>query len=275
MLPGHGLDLACLASGEGPLVLLLHGFPDTARGWDHAREALAARGYRAVAPFMRGYDPSPPSPDGRYGIDDLARDAIALLEALSESPAVVVGHDWGATAALGCAHLAPERVRLLVTLAIPHPRAVVPSPGLAFRARHFVGFKLPGAVRRLERRGFAQVDELVARWSPRWRFGPEETADVKRAFAAPGSAAAAVEYYRQVGARLPRSQLARVEVPAVAFAGESDGVLTDVDTYERARRFHEDHYEVVRMPGGHFLHREHPERFAEALGEVLGRLAPA
>jgi pimeloyl-ACP methyl ester carboxylesterase len=105
----NGLHFAYLEEGSGPLVLLLHGFPDTAHTWDHLRSGIAAKGYRAVSPFMRGYRPTAiPAHDADQ--ETLARDALALIEALGATEAVVIGHDWGASAAYGAAALAPERV---------------------------------------------------------------------------------------------------------------------------------------------------------------------
>ena len=122
----NGLRIAYLEAGKGPLVLLLHGFPDTAHTWDRALPALADAGFRAVAPFMRGYHPTAIPADGAYDSDTLAADAVALITALGEEQAIVVGHDWGASAAYGAATIAPERVKKLVVLAIPHPKSLNP-----------------------------------------------------------------------------------------------------------------------------------------------------
>src|SRR5258708_3650864 len=91
----NGVRFAYLEEGRGPLVLLLHGFPDTPQTWDRARPALAEAGYRAVTPFMRGYAPTEIPHAEAYDSDTLGRDALALIEALGERDAVVVGHDWG------------------------------------------------------------------------------------------------------------------------------------------------------------------------------------
>src|SRR6188768_370834 len=94
----NGLRFAYLEEGEGPLVLLLHGFPDTARTWDSLRTRIAATGRRAVSPFMRGYHPTQiPVKDTHQ--ETLGRDALALITALGHREAVIVGHDWGASAA--------------------------------------------------------------------------------------------------------------------------------------------------------------------------------
>src|SRR3954469_17839594 len=92
-----GVDLAYLEAGEGPLALCLHGFPDSAWTWRHLLPELAGAGYRAVAPFMRGYDPTEVPDDGRYFVGDLVRDVSELYGSLGgDDRAVLIGHDWGA-----------------------------------------------------------------------------------------------------------------------------------------------------------------------------------
>lgn len=263
-----GIDFAVLEEGEGPLVLLLHGFPDTAHSWDRAREALAGAGYRAAAPFMRGYRPTAIPADGDYSPDTLGRDVAELIAALGEESAIVVGHDWGASAAFSAAIAHPERVRFLVTVAIPHPASLRPTPLLLWRARHFFAFKLPRAADRVRKNDFAYIDELYRRWSPAWDFSAEETAPVKEVFADPASLEAALGYYRAVGVQLPRSHRGRVTMPSVAFAGATDGGVKPA-AFERARRLYADRYEIVLLPGGHFLHREDPELFCDQLIERL------
>src|ERR1700761_8506930 len=104
----NGLKFAYLEEGTGPLVLLLHGFPDTAHTWDDLRPRIAAKGYRAVSPFMRGYHPTE-VPDRDPNQETLARDPLALIDALGATEAIVIGHDWGASAAYGSAALGPEQ----------------------------------------------------------------------------------------------------------------------------------------------------------------------
>ncbi len=82
---------------------------------------VAKAGFRAVAPFTRGYFPSEIPEDAQYDIETLGRDVLALIEALGEQTAILVGHDWGALAGYAAAALDPDRVRLLVTLSTPHP----------------------------------------------------------------------------------------------------------------------------------------------------------
>src|SRR5205807_3317041 len=107
----NGIQFHYLEAGSGPLVLCLHGFPDHARSFRFQLPALAKAGFRAVAPYLRGYAPTDVPEAGPYQSAALAKDAVALIDALSpKEPAFVFGHDWGALAAYGAAILAPNRV---------------------------------------------------------------------------------------------------------------------------------------------------------------------
>jgi pimeloyl-ACP methyl ester carboxylesterase len=267
----NGVRFAYLEEGSGPLVLLVHGFPDTPHTWDAVRPAVAALGYRVVTPFTRGYYPTAIPADGAYDSDTLGRDVVALIEALGAERAVVVGHDWGASAAYSAASLAPERVSRLVTLAIPHPASIRPSLGLLWTVRHFVTLRLPGAVARTRANDFAVIDELWQRWSPAWKVPAGETDAVKESFRHPGSLDAALGYYRALRPTLPPAQRKRITVPTVSFAGTDDNIAPEA--YDRAASRFAGGYEVVRVPGGHFMHREHPEPFIRELVRVLGKPA--
>ena len=264
----NGLRFAYLEEGAGPLVLLLHGFPDTPHTWDAVRPAVAARGFRVVTPFMRGYFPTAVPADGAYDSDTLGRDALALIDALGEKRAIVAGHDWGASAAYSAAILGREHVSRLVTVGIPHPASIKPSLGLLWTVRHFITLKLPWAESHARANDFAHIDELVQRWSPAWKVPPGETDAVKEAFRHPGCLDAALGYYRALRFTLPASQRKRITVPTVSFAGTDDNIAPDA--YDRAASWFTAGYEVVRVPGGHFMHREHPEPFIRELVRVLG-----
>jgi pimeloyl-ACP methyl ester carboxylesterase len=271
-MTANGVRFAYLEEGAGPLVLLVHGFPDTPHTWDEVRPALANAGFRAVSPFTRGYFPTAVPADRRYDSVTLGRDVLAWIEALGERQAIVVGHDWGASAAYLAAALAPERVRFLVTVAIPHLASLRPSPRLLWGARHMILFQRRNAEAKVSANDFAHVDELVRRWSPAWNVPPGETAAVKAAFRHPESLTAALGYYRAISLRPPRELRQRVSVPSVVFSGADDGILRLQD-YERARGRYAAPHEIVHMPGGHFLHREHPVRFIGELLRVLGQMA--
>jgi pimeloyl-ACP methyl ester carboxylesterase len=264
----NGLRFAYLEEGTGPLVLLLHGFPDTAQTWDRTMSELAKVGFRAVAPFMRGYHPTAIPSDGKFDADTLGRDALGLIEALGAEQAIVVGHDWGASTAYSAAALGPERVRFLITLSIPHPRSIALTPMNIWRLRHFLPLRRAGAAAKIRAGNFAYIDELWHRWSPTWRDIPaSETAAVKEAFAHPGCLEAACSYYKFISPRMPPSHRVDIRVPTVCFAGEHD--LVAPRAYEKARTCFTASYEVVQVPGGHFMHREHPEEFHRELVRIV------
>ena len=259
----NGLRFAYLAEGTGPLVLLLHGFPDTAHSWDHVRPQIAAKGYRAVSPFTRGYHPSE-IPTRDTDQDTLARDVLALITALGETQAILVGHDWGASAVYGAASIDPSRVKKLVALAIPHPATLRPTPRKLWGVRHFASYKLPGAAARFAKDDFAALRAICARWSPTWSPSPDEFAAVREAFSHADSLSAALGYYRALSPILPAFFRSKIDVPTVVFSG-TDDPMADRSDYEHARRMFRGEYHIEEMPGGHFLHREHPEIFAERL----------
>lgn len=128
----NGIRLHIAERGSGPLVILLHGFPECWYSWRHQLEALAEAGFHAVAPDQRGYCRSD-RPEGidRYTIFHLVGDVIGLMDALDEESAVVVGHDWGAPVAWHTALMRPDRVRGVAALSVPYrPRPPAPPLGL-------------------------------------------------------------------------------------------------------------------------------------------------
>lgn len=271
VVTANGVAFSYVEEGTGPLVLMMHGFPDTLHTWDHARPVVAQAGFRAVTPNMRGYAPTGLPPDGRYDLDALGEDVLALIEALGESKAIVIGHDWGATAAYAAAALGPERVRLLITLAVPHPRAIPKTPRQVWSMRHFLVLRRASIAAKLRADEMRYIDALWRRWSPAWRDLPaSETAAVKEAFAQPGCLEAACRYYASIplSGKLPPSAKVQIEVPTIVFSGEHDHQMR-LRTYEKARKYFASSYEIVRVPGGHFMHREHPDRVVAELVRVV------
>src|SRR5579859_6091395 len=117
----NGIAIHVAEAGSGPLVLLLHGFPELSHSWRHQLPALAGAGYRAVAPDMRGYGGSSrPAAVDAYDIVHLTGDVLGLMDALGEERAVLVGHDWGAPVVWHLALRAPERVRGVAALSVPY-----------------------------------------------------------------------------------------------------------------------------------------------------------
>ena len=259
----NGLSFAYIEEGSGPLVLMFHGFPDTPHTWDDVRPKIAAKGYRVVTPFMRGYRPTDiPSRDTND--ETLARDVLGLVDALGEERAIIVGHDWGASAVYGAAALDSSRVSKLVAVAIPHPATLAPTPAKLWAARHFIAYKIPGAASRFARNDFAALPAICKRWSPEWTPSAEELAPVRECFADRASLDAAFGYYRALRFSAPTWLRAKIPVPTIVFSGTGDPSVNRAD-YEKARRMFTGDYTIEEIPGGHFMHREHPDAFARRL----------
>jgi pimeloyl-ACP methyl ester carboxylesterase len=193
-----GLPYVVSVTGDGPDIVLLHGFPDTPYSWDEFQDALVAAGWRVSVAWLRGYHPETLVPGRGYDPETLGRDGLGLLDALGLSRAVIFGHDWGALIAYTAATLAPERVRAIVTSGIPHPSVLRRTPAALWAVRHFIGLKLPWAERATRRNNLAYIDELYTRWAPNWS-GPERDESVRRAkqaLSSPETLSAAIDYYR-------------------------------------------------------------------------------
>jgi pimeloyl-ACP methyl ester carboxylesterase len=147
----NGIELQVTEAGNGPLVILLHGWPECSYSWRHQVPALAAAGYRVVAPDLRGFGASD-APTGveQYEVHVILADILGLMDALGEDQAVVVGHDWGAILAWQFALLAPERFRAVVGMSVPYwgrgPASIVESLKRAFRDNfnYILYFQEPG-----------------------------------------------------------------------------------------------------------------------------------
>ena len=266
-IDANGLRFAYLAEGQGPLVLLLHGFPDTARSWDHARPAIAAAGFRAVSPWTRGYAPTA-IPERDTDLETLARDALALIAALGETSAILVGHDFGAATGYAAASLEPARIRKLVAIGIPHPATLTPSPRALWGVRHFIAYKLPGAASRFAADDFAALPAICKRWSPTWDPPAAEFAPIRETFSDRASLDAAFGYYRKLAFRPEPFMRTPITVPTAVFAGTDDPIVQPA-AYRAAQRMFTSDYEVVEMRGGHFMHREHPDEFLAKLLPLL------
>ena len=259
VVEANGLTFHYLEAGEGPTVLALHGFPDHARSYRHQLTALAAAGYRVVAPYMRGYAPTEIPEGGYFGVPALAEDAVALAEALSDEPVVLIGHDWGAAAAHAAAALAPERFSKLITIAVPYgpafTQSLVTSPEQQRRSWYMYYFQMPFSDQAVALNDFAFIERLWRDWSPSWDIPMDELAAVKATLARPGVATAALNYYRHTfnpPSNAPPQALAtetpQIEVPTLYIHGREDdcigveladghgGVLPEWTTEGRGRR---------------------------------------
>jgi len=278
-IEANGIEFAYLEEGSGPLVLLLHGYPETARGWKSVQSRLAAAGYRVVAPNMRGYAPSGFAPDEDYTVGTLGADALALIAALGEDQAVVVGHDWGATAAMAAAATDPETVVGLVSLTIPHPMATQPSLSLFLNAPHFIYYQFPWASWLVSRNDFAHIDGIIDAWAPTFDADRRDTGAIKVALSVDGGVEAILGYYWSISADPTPGTIradidTRFEMPTLMIAGADDGAL-DISLFKEGEAGFTGPYTYVELEGvGHFPQVEAPDEVAAALLGFLKTLEP-
>jgi pimeloyl-ACP methyl ester carboxylesterase len=264
-----GQTFRYLDSGQGPLVLLFHGFPDVPDSWDSIRTRLNAEGFRTVVPFLRGYHPATFS-DRKYRATDLADDFALLLDALGEQAGAVVGHDWGTAVAYGAATKYPDRVTKLVAIGIPHPVTIKPKPFEAAAGRHFLYFKLPWAALTARAFDLKLVDRLYRRWSPNWN-GPareQSVAESVQALREKRVLRGALSYYKALNP-LDRFSRARIAVQGLIVGGSDDP-----DIFQRAYAATPSRFTApcdVRIieGAGHWPHREQENAFVAVLLDFL------
>jgi pimeloyl-ACP methyl ester carboxylesterase len=278
----NGVRLHAAEAGQGPLVLLLHGFPQFWWTWRHQLTGLAAAGLRVVAPDLRGYGASDKPPRG-YDLPTAAADAAAVIRALGEQEAVVVGSDWGGLVGWTMAALHPRSVRRLVVVSAAHPRRLRASVTDARQRRalaYALRFQLPRLPeRRLTRADDDPVAELMRRWAgPSWLQTTdfaEAVARYRSASRIPQAAYGAMEYYRWAGRsqlrpdglRFARRMAAPITAPTLQLHGALDRYVLP-STARGSDRYVAGAYEWRELPGvGHFPHEEAPDTVTEAIAD--------
>ena len=268
--------LHCVEAGAGPPVVLLHGFPEFWYSWRHQLPALAAAGYHAVAPDMRGYDRSEKPPGvGSYRPDLLARDVAELIRALGSERAVVVGHDWGGAVAWHFAMRHPDLLERLVILDAPHPERMARALRTFSQLRrswYMLFFQLPWLPEAvLGARDFGLIRRTF-RHDP-VRPGALSEEDIDRyveALSQPGARTGALNYYR-AAFRDPRQALARpprIDHPVLLIWGGKDAyvppelALPDTELVPNAR------VEVI-PEASHWVQNDQPERVNARLLDFL------
>ena len=270
-IEANGIRFGYLEAGQGPLVLLFHGYPETARSWSPVQQQLASRGYRVIAPFMRGYPPSSFADNEDYTVGALSNDVIALIEAFGADQAAIVGHDWGASAVYRAAMDQPEKVSALVALAIPHPIAIADDPTVLIKANHFIYYQFPTAERLVWSYDFVHIEKIYETWSPTFRPPQEEIDDVKATFRVPGAIKGALGYYWSFFGSPQSDPTTQITVPSLVIAGEADGAA-DIARYAKAEAGFTSDYRLETLEGvGHFPQIEAPDEVAELIGDHLDR----
>ena len=267
------VELHYVEAGDGPLVLLLHGFPEFWYGWRQQIAPLARAGFRVVAADLRGYNlSSKPDAFADYTADKLAEDVRGLIRELGAESAMVVGHDWGGTVAWALAMNHPEVVDRLVILNAAHPRKL--NEGLRnlrqlLRTWYFFYFQTPRLPERRARRRHWRFFKRFLR-DARPPHTEQEIDRYVEAWSQPGAAKAMIDYYRAAVRLQPKQdELRPVTAPTLVIWGQGDRYLGP----KLAEPHHEDVPNldrVERLPdASHWVHHDEAERVNELLVDFL------
>lgn len=259
---------------DGPLVILLHGFPEFWYGWRKQIEFLAGQGFRVWAPDQRGYNLSDkPGGLAAYSLNELCADVIGLIDAAGREKAFLVGHDWGAGVAWWMACKYPERLSKLVILNAPHHKVFrkVLNTDRAQRRKswYMLFFQIPWLPEALiglgNNNGLAQA---LRRSSRPGTFTEAELAEYRKAWSQPGALTSMINWYRAVAQQPPEAPDPRVKVPTLLLWGKQDIALNpemaqaSIDLCENGRLVYFD-------SATHWLHREESERVNQLMVEFL------
>jgi pimeloyl-ACP methyl ester carboxylesterase len=268
-----GSRLHYVEVGDGPLIVLLHGFPEFWFSWRFQIPALAAAGFRVVAPDMRGYNlSSRPTSVTEYDIDFLTADVRDLIRERGAERAFLAGHDWGAAVAWATAGQHPESVERLAILNVPHPRRMLHGlrrPRQLLKSWYMFFFQVPLLPERLlsarDWRAFRYGFEHDARPGA---FTSDDIARYVEAWSQPGAVTAMLNYYRAAFRQSPRradSRIGQITAPTLVIWGEQDRYL-GVELAEPDRADVPNLEGVVRIPDAtHWVHHDQPERVSELL----------
>jgi pimeloyl-ACP methyl ester carboxylesterase len=286
----NGIELKLVEYGDGPVVVLCHGFPELGFSWRHQVFALAAAGYRVLVPDMRGYGGSSrPAETDAYDLLTIAGDLVGLLDDIDAENAVFVGHDWGAAAVWQVALAHPGRVRAVAGLSVPiAPRAPVP-PIPVLRRRlgddfYMVWFQQPGVADPVlngnVRRTLLADDVHVSAWSsgplaPRPFMTEEELAVFIAAFERTGFTGG-LNYYRNLDRNWALTEhLAgrTIDCPSLFLTGSDDLVATFMSAGKLSAVLTDLREYIVLDGAGHWVQQECPEEVSEALVLFISSLS--
>lgn len=265
----NGVRLHYVEAGEGPLVILLHGFPEFWYSWRRQIPALAAAGFRVLAPDLRGYNLSgKPAGVAAYGSRPLLEDVRALIEHAGARRASVVGHDIGAALAWGLGMRHPEWVERIVILNGPHPLRMTRGllhPLQLVRSWYMFFFQLPRLPELIARSsGFAALLAPLKEAGAIAGWAPHELDAYRQAFEEPGALHAMIHYYRAMFRTLPAVLLRRVEAPALILWGDRDRYLRRALASPGPRWA--PNARVEHLPqAGHFVQHEQADRVNQRL----------
>jgi pimeloyl-ACP methyl ester carboxylesterase len=272
-----GVELHAIAAGpqDGPVVVLLHGFPEFWYGWHRQIEALTAAGFRVIVPDQRGYNlSSKPAGVACYGLTELVSDVIAIADQLGREKIFLAGHDWGAAVAWSVALLHPKRVARLAILNVPHPsvmrRFLFGNLRQIRRSWYMFFFQIPWLPEALFRaRNFRMGTSALVRSSRPGAFSEEDLGQYRRAWTQPGALTGMIHWYRAAFRHRPRFADRVVHVPVRILWGERDAFLLK-EMAQASLRYCPNAELFTFAEATHWLQHEQPERVSQLLVDFFG-----
>jgi pimeloyl-ACP methyl ester carboxylesterase len=261
-------DVIDAGPADGPVVVLLHGFPESNAMYQPVIDRLAAAGYRCLAPLQRGYSPGArPKRRREYRDDDLVRDVLTLIDTTGAQRVHLVGHDWGAGVAWFVAQRFPDRLHTLTALSVPHPAAflkAVATSRQALSSSYMLFFQLPWIPERLLLSKRATAGIMATRSAP-------ELAEAElKAIQQPGTLTAALNWYRGLPFSNPREMRKKVTVPTLYVWSDGDVALKEKCARLCADYVVGDYRFEILTGASHWLLDEQPETIADLLLDWVG-----
>ncbi|KUI32676.1 alpha/beta fold hydrolase [Mycobacterium sp. GA-2829] len=269
---GLVFDVIDEGPADGPVVVLLHGFPQMNTSWNGVIDRLTAGGYRCLAPNQRGYSPGArPTRRRDYGVSELVEDVRALFDVCGAARVHLVGHDWGAMVAWAVAAAMPERLTSLTALSVPHPAAflrAMPTSRQAFASWYVYFFQLPGVPEKYFLGSDGDPSRLSAFMQSKGGQ-PKDAADRDaRAMSEPGVLTAALNWYRA----MPLSGLpgigTKTAVPTMYVWSDGDAALMEKGA-RLTERYVGAEYRFEILSGSHWMLDEQPDTVADLLLDWL------
>ncbi|MCY9010265.1 alpha/beta hydrolase [Bacillus inaquosorum] len=272
----NGITLHVAAAGpeDGPLIVLLHGFPEFWYGWKNQIKPLADAGYRVIAPDQRGYNLSD-KPDGidAYRIDTLRDDIIGLITQFTDEKAIVIGHDWGGAVAWHLASTRPEYLEKLIAINIPHPHimtTVTPVyPPQWLKSSYIAFFQLPDIPEAsLKENDYETLDKAIGLSTRPELFSSEDVSRYKEAWKQPGALTAMLNWYRALRKGSLSEKTTCETVPYRMIWGMEDRFLSKKLAKETERHCPNGHLIFVDE-ASHWINHEKPAIVNQLILEYL------
>jgi pimeloyl-ACP methyl ester carboxylesterase len=278
-IKANGVNFKCIEKGSGPLLLCLHGFPDHALSFHKQLDFFAKKGYRVVAPFMRGYYPSDVNCK-TFQTAALGNDVIEIIASLDYESAIIIGHDWGAAAANSAAIINSKVIKKLITASVTYgtfSQSLVTNYAQQKRSWYMYYFQLAFAEHAVPLNDFAFIKNIWKDWS--FEVPQAELTSVIETFKQPGVLTAALTHYRhafdtsQHDPQLIKEQARigndKITIPTLHIHGKEDNCI-GVELCNGMEEFYANQFhKVIVEQAGHFVHLEQPDCFNQAVWDFI------